>query len=47
MWHRMHSVLKAIGLSGVVVMGGGCDAGVGDAIADTVFFALRIVDVWV
>lgn len=44
MWTKAQKFLKAIGMSGVITMGGNC--GVGGDVADTLFFVFQIVDVW-
>lgn len=41
MWTKAQKVLKAVGMSGVITMGGSC----GD-VGDTLFFVFQIVDVW-
>jgi hypothetical protein len=41
MWNKAQKLLKIVGMSGVITMGGSC----GD-VGETLFFVFQIVDVW-
>ena len=44
---RLTAILATTGFSLLLLTAGGCDDGLGNQIADTVLFGLRIADIWV